>query len=253
MMSVKKVVRTAFFLTVFLIMTFIISSSVIIVGKFTKGDRLVRLLELIWAKSAVWASGMKLKTHIPPLCRHQNYIFLSNHQSYLDIPVLLTVFSKFFPRFFAKRSLFDIFLFGPGMRRCGHFPVDRENKRQGLKDLQYMIDKVKKGESALVFPEGTRSPDINKLLDFQIGAFIAIIRTKVPVVPVLIYGTGKVLPRDSFWVTPSVVKVVALPPMRFDDYSIKEREELRDYLKQIMEKKFLEIKECNRPKDQKNI
>ncbi len=242
-MSIKTFYRTVFFIVIFILITFIISSSVIIVGKFTKKDRLVRLLELIWAKVTVWASGMKIIKKIPPLEENQNYIFLSNHQSYLDIPVLLTVFSKFFPRFFAKKELFNVFLFGPGMKRCGHFPVDRENKRQGLKDLQNMIERVKKGESALVFPEGTRSPDPEKMLDFQIGAFILIIKAKIPVVPVIIYGTGKVLPRDSFWVKPQVVKVVALPPMKFDDYSLKEREKLRDYLKKIMEKKFLEIKE----------
>ncbi len=242
-MSIKIFFRTAFFLVVFTIMTFIISSSVIIVGKFTKKDKIVRLLELIWAKAAVWASGMRIEKNIPLLNGKQNYIFLANHQSYLDIPVLLTVFSKFFPRFLAKRSLFDIFLFGPGMKRCGHFPVDRENKRQGLKDLQVMIERVKKGESVLIFPEGTRSPDPNKLLDFQIGAFILIIRAKIPVVPVLIYGTGKVLPRDSFWISPANVKITALPPMKFDDYDIKDREKLKQYLKKIMEEKFLEIKD----------
>jgi 1-acyl-sn-glycerol-3-phosphate acyltransferase len=206
---------------------------------------LVRRLELIWAKSAVWASGMRLDVELPELDPEQNYVFLSNHQSHLDTPLILTLFSQYKPRFLARESLFEIPIFGPGMRACGHFPLRRDNRRQAMQDIQVAVSKVQQGESILVFPEGTRNAQGDDLLDFQIGAFIVLLKTGLPVVPLLLDGTCQVHQKGTWHIRPGRVRIRALPPQQVSqEYALKQREELKQDLWSLMRKKFLELKQC---------
>ncbi|MGM0425600.1 MAG: lysophospholipid acyltransferase family protein, partial [Thermodesulfobacteriota bacterium] len=240
----KLILRNMLFAGVFVPCTILVALVVRPLGRYQGLQPLIRGLELVWAKSAIWASGMQLDMDLPQLDPEQNYVFLSNHQSHLDTPLILTLFSRYKPRFLARESLFEIPVFGPGMRACGHFPLRRENRRQAMQDIQVAVDKVQQGESILIFPEGTRNTEGDDLLDFQIGAFIVVLKTGLPVVPLLLDGTCHVHRKGALHIRPGRVRIRALPPLEISqNYTLKQREELKQDLWSLMQKNFLELKQ----------
>ena len=239
---VRIVWQNVFFLAAFCPITLLVSLTVIALSRFPRTMRLRRKLEGFWAKTAVVAAGVRVVCDFAHLDPRQNYIFLANHQSHLDIPIILSLFPEFRPRFLAKDSLFKIPIFGPGMGNTGHFSVDRENRRQGMKDLERVVQSVRQGESALVFPEGTRNTGAESLLTFQSGAFILLLKSNIPAVPLVLDGTNRVLPKGAKYLRPGTVRVRALPPVDVgQDYTLKDRELLKQVIWRKMQEGFLHL------------
>lgn len=117
----------------------------------------------------------------------ENCIFVSNHQSYNDIFILLSCLKKSF-RFIAKKELFNSFIFKDFMKLSQSYPLDREDDRASLKVLKEAVKDIKDGASVVVFPEGTRShsPDMN---EFKSGLFSMLRRAQVPIIPVYIHDS----------------------------------------------------------------
>ena len=113
---------------------------------------------------------------------------MSNHQSALDISVLLSHLPVPF-KFVAKRELFRIPVFGRAIKKAGYINIDRDNPREALKAIEEAVARIRGGTSVLIFPEGTRSRDGN-LLPFMKGAFSLATRAGVPVVPLAVIGTN---------------------------------------------------------------
>jgi len=156
------------------------------------------------------------------------YVFMSNHQSQLDIPVLEKVLEPYNIRFLAKKSLFKIPFFGWGIRILGYVPVERGDPKEGVKSVLACIEKIKKGFSLVIFPEGTRSPT-GELLPFKLGGFIIPLKSKTSIVPVAIWGTRDILPKGSIWFRVSgnkKVKVYIDEPIEVKDFNIKDKEKL---------------------------
>jgi 1-acyl-sn-glycerol-3-phosphate acyltransferase len=238
----RLLLRNIFFLPVFVLTTAIVASTIILVSKLPRSTRFIRTIEVYWAKITVFASGVRVEADEPALDPTQNYIFLSNHQSHLDIPIILSRYAWYFPRFLAKDSLFRIPLFGPGMRRTGHLSVNRENKRQGMKDVQHAVEQIQNGESVLIFPEGTRNTTDKPLQDFQIGSFIIALKAGAPVIPLVLDGTRKILPKGSILIRPGTVKLTALPPIDINaEYTLKQRDLLKEEVYTIMHKQLTEL------------
>lgn len=224
----STILKNIFFLPVALLITITVAGSVILLSRIPGTSNLLQRLEKIWAQTVYWAAGLDIKTDMPRMDEKQAYLFISNHQSLLDIPILLVLFRRWYPRFVAKNSLFTIPLFGPGMRRTGHLGVDRENSRQGMRDMQEAVHRLQQGQSLVIFPEGTRGREESELQDFHIGAFVIALKAKVPMVPVLIRGSGRVMPSGSFILRPGVIRVRALPPRPVpEDATIKDRNGLK--------------------------
>ncbi|KAG8639443.1 1-acyl-sn-glycerol-3-phosphate acyltransferase BAT2, chloroplastic isoform X2 [Manihot esculenta] len=118
-------------------------------------------------------------------------VYVSNHQSYLDIYTLLTLGRSF--KFISKTGIFLFPIIGWAMFMLGVIPLKRMDSRSQLECLKQCIELVKKGASVLFFPEGTRSKD-GKLGTFKKGAFSVAAKTKVPVVPITLVGTGEIMP-----------------------------------------------------------
>src|SRR5207253_11158546 len=100
-------------------------------------------------------------------------------------------------RIMAQRVLFYLPFMGWFLWRAGHIPVDRENARSALANVRRAVDKLQAGYSIVVFPEGTRSKD-GMLQDFKSGGFKIALRAGVPIIPVTIIGTHRVLKKDSW-------------------------------------------------------
>ncbi|WP_243312078.1 lysophospholipid acyltransferase family protein [Fundidesulfovibrio agrisoli] len=199
----------------------------------------------LWARLSLAVSGVEVRADLSALKPGQPCVFLANHQSQFDILVLVHALRGWNVRFVAKESLFKIPVFGPAMRRTGHIPILRENSRKAMKSIDDAVAAAKKGISVVVFPEGTRSHDFSRLGEFKIGGMIMALKCGIPVAPVIVSGSGEVLPRGKWVPKPGVVHVKALPA--FDPaerFTIREREAFRAWLQDYMGAAYQEVRQC---------
>ncbi len=124
-------------------------------------------------------------------------------------------------RFVVKQELFKIPLFTLAMKRTSYIPIDRRGEKAALRSLMTAAERLKAGKSLVIFPEGTRSPD-GKLRRFKIGAFILAMRTGVPIVPVGISGSHKVLPKKSLKIKGGDITVRIGRPIQPHNFSNKD-------------------------------
>ena len=150
-----------------------------------------------WARVILWISGVKGSVSgLDNLQTGKPYIFMSNHQSYFDIFVLLANIPVAF-KFIMKQELMKIFLLGPIMRRAGYIGLERKDPRKAVKSMNRAAEKIRNGASVLIFPEGTRSPD-GRLQTFKKGGFHLAVKSGCDIVPVYIQGTHRIVPKGSF-------------------------------------------------------
>jgi 1-acyl-sn-glycerol-3-phosphate acyltransferase len=138
-------------------------------------------------------------------------IFCVNHQSSMDIPVLL-VNLPFQFRFIAKRSLFRYPFMGWHLRRSGHIAVARDRPGEARRSLNEAVRKIREGYPVVVFPEGGRSRT-GEILRFKSGAFRLAVLSGVPVTPVTLNGTRAVLKPDTVHVRSGHVEMIVHPPI----------------------------------------
>ena len=138
-------------------------------------------------------------------------IFLANHLSTLDIWALAPALPDT-TRFVAKKSIFWIPVLGQAMAIAGFIAIDRSDRTRAVRSLSRAAERVRNGESVILFPEGTRSRD-GKLARFKRGSFHLAMQAGVPVVPVSISGTGKIVKPGSIVVQPGPVRVTFSPPI----------------------------------------
>ncbi len=158
-----------------------------------------KYLARLWCEWLLKVLGIRIVmvgNNLPP--KGQRYVFMSNHQSQLDIPVLEVLLKDYDIRFLAKRSLFKIPFFGWGISALGYIPVEREDPKEGLRSLLACLSAVQSGVSLVIFPEGTRSRT-GELLPFKKGGMLIPLKAQVPVCPLAIYGTRNILPKGSLW------------------------------------------------------
>jgi 1-acyl-sn-glycerol-3-phosphate acyltransferase len=157
------------------------------------------------------------------------YVFMSNHESFLDGPLLMTVLGR--PaRVVVKRFVFGIPVLGLGMRFSGYVPLDKEGFGAGRRSIARAARLIReKGYSFLIFPEGTRSWD-GKLQPFRRGGFFLALESGAPIVPVSIRGTFALMPRGKWLVRKGSVRIVFHEPVPVDGYR---RENLAELIEKV--------------------
>jgi 1-acyl-sn-glycerol-3-phosphate acyltransferase len=134
------------------------------------------------------------------------YVFMSNHLSFLDGPLLATAIPRLV-RIILKKSIFRIPVLGIGMRHIGFVPVDRKGAKGGQKSIHRAAELMReKGYSFLVFPEGTRSRD-GKLQAFRRGGFFLALEGRAPIIPVTIKGTFDLMPKGQWYARKGAVQI----------------------------------------------
>ena len=149
------------------------------------GQRVVELLQI-----RLEASGAEKV----PLGRA--YVYMSNHQSHLDIPMLYASLPSPTIRMLGKKELFQIPLWGRGLRAAEFVEVDRSNHDSAMRSIDYAKRLVRDGVSIYLAPEGTRSRD-GRIGPLKKGGFHLALETQTPIVPVAIRGTIDILPRGA--------------------------------------------------------
>ena len=151
------------------------------------------------------------------LDQNQTYIFTPNHQSMIEVPLLVTYLGRN-PGYLAKKEVFKYPIFGYGISLMGVVPVDRSNSVSAIESARLATRNLRAGKDYVVYPEGTRSPD-GRMLPFKKGAFIMAIEAGVPVVPVSISGSSTIMPKGEIKIFPSTIHVTIHEPISVDGYS----------------------------------
>jgi 1-acyl-sn-glycerol-3-phosphate acyltransferase len=210
----------------------------VIAAVFDKTGVTLSRLARTWARFLLAASGVRVRVegleHIDP---NGSYVFVSNHLSYMDTPVVLSHVPVQF-RFLAKRGLFQIPLLGTHLSQAGHIPVPREDPRAAVKTMQVAAETIaNKRISLLIFPEGGRSHD-GKLRPFKEGAVYIAIKAGVPIVPMTLIGTRDVLPFGAGVVLPGKVTLRVLPPIDTSTLTLKDRGKVTEEIRELILKQL---------------
>jgi 1-acyl-sn-glycerol-3-phosphate acyltransferase len=123
-------------------------------------------------------------------------VYMSNHQSHLDIPMLYATLPSPTIRMLAKKELFEIPLWGRGLRAAEFIEVDRGNHERAVQSIEHAARLLADGVSIYLAPEGTRSRD-GRIGKLKKGGFHLAIGAGAPIVPVAVRGTIDILPRGG--------------------------------------------------------
>jgi len=204
---------------------FWISTALVLGTLFRDPSLPLRFARRFWAPGMLWFSGAKLRvTGLPETGWDQPAIYVMNHQSTLDIPAAFAVLPVDL-RFIAKHTLRKVPFLGWYMSWTGMVFVDRSNSTQAVGTLNAAAERVRGGISLLAYPEGTRSRD-GSILPFKKGPFVLALQAGVPIVPVVIAGSLRVMPSGLKPLQPGVVRIAIGAPIPTADLSMGQREEL---------------------------
>ena len=150
----------------------------------------------------------------------RTYIFMCNHVSNLDPPIVIPVMPRR-TSVLVKKELFRVPILGWGMRLTNLVPVDRRNREAAIASLRFAADVLRSGVNMTIWPEGTRSPD-GCLLPFKRGPFHLAMETGVPIVPVTIAGTHQIWRKGEFAIHPGTATVIFHEPIDPAAYASQE-------------------------------
>lgn len=209
---------------------------------FDRSGRLQHLCARVWSQLLLWSVLARVRVRgLEKIDRSRTYLYVANHQSYIDIPALFANLPVNF-RIMAKESLFSVPFLGWHLKRSGHIPIDRSSSKSGLKSLYAAAERVKSGTSLIVFPEGTRSID-GDIHEFKGGSFLLATRAGVPIVPITINGTRAVLKKDSWHLHPGRVEMIVHDPIDVSPYTPKNIQDLARLTREVVVKDFIRTRE----------
>jgi len=208
-------------------------------GRIKGGNMTIRLC-MIWAD--LWFPLIFIwhkKIYEAPHDRKRSYIFVSNHISYLDAPILVKAYRQpFRPLGKAEMSKVPVFGF---IYRNAIVTVHRSNVHDRAKSVRILKSLINKGISVMVFPEGTFNMTTKPLKEFFDGAFRVAIETQTPVKPVLFLDAYRRMPYESLLLmTPGRSRIVYLEEIPVEGYTLADVGKLKDKVYDIMEKKLVE-------------
>jgi len=174
-----------------------------------------------WSKLTLKVCGIKVSARgIENIRPDGAYIFVTNHASMFDIPAIMSVLPHV--RIMFKKELSYVPLWGWALKWGHHIMVDRAKGSEAMKSIDRAAEAIKTGGSVILFAEGTRTRD-GKLLPFKRGAFTLAAKSGVPVVPITINGSFKILPKASLDIRPSPIELLIGKPI--DTRHVSSRDE----------------------------
>jgi len=169
------------------------------------------------AWTGVKLAGVKVEpVGLEKLDPSRTYIFMSNHTSNIDPPILLPLIPRR-TSVMAKKELFSYPILGETMRMGSLVPVDRGNRDAGIAAVRAAAEVIRQGINMTIYVEGKRSFD-GKLLPFKKGPFYLAVECGVPVVPVTIVGTHEIMPKARFRIAPGTAKIIFHDPIEPKDF-----------------------------------
>lgn len=230
-------IRSALLVTLGVAITGFISFWCIVFSILPNSENRIHKIANIWAKILLLISNTKVEViGKENILQGQPQIFMANHQSDFDILIVLGHVPGQF-RWIAKKELFNIPIFGAAMKTAGYIEIDRNNHEKAMQSMDEAALRIREGKSVMTFPEGTRSRD-GEIKAFKQGTFHLAIKSGVPIIPISIIGSGRIMPKRSLKVTPGKVKLVIGKPIEVQNYGLENRHELINNVRNIIIKNY---------------
>jgi 1-acyl-sn-glycerol-3-phosphate acyltransferase len=222
-----------------LIFPFVIAASFF--GRIKGGNMILRLC-MLWADIWFFLVFIYVKRiYQSPHDKTKPYIFVSNHISYLDPPILVKAYRQ--PvRPLGKVEMSKVPVFGFIYRKA-IVTVDRSSAENRAASVRILKSIIKKGISVLVFPEGTFNTTGRPLKEFYDGAFRVAIETQTPIKPVLFLDAYRRMSYKSFFsLTPGRCRILYLEEIPVNGYTLADLSQLKEKVYAVMEKKLIEYR-----------
>ena len=211
-------IRTTYIILWVMLTTIFWGIIAIVVSFFTRTGNPVHIIARIWARGILFVSRIKVTVNgLANIDPSRSYVYMSNHQSNFDIPVLLACLPVQF-RWLAKAELFKIPIFGRAMHGAGYVKIDRFNQESAFESINEAARKMKDGVSVMIFPEGTRSRD-GSIRPFKKGGFVMAVDAGVPIVPIILQGTWTIMDKSSLRINTGEVSLNIKAPIATTDYT----------------------------------
>src|SRR2546425_2359249 len=170
----------------------------------------------------VRAVGVRVRVAGTERIPHGTCLFVANHTSSADAPAVVGAIPRRIV-ILLKKSLFNYPIVGQAFHLAHFIPVERSKRDSAIESVEKAIEAMRAGQSFLIYPEGTRSPD-GRLQGFKKGAVVMAIRAGVPIVPMVCSGSHRVMEKRSLVIHPGEIVVEFLEPIDASQYSLEERE-----------------------------
>jgi 1-acyl-sn-glycerol-3-phosphate acyltransferase len=199
-------------LTAAAMLLLIVAPPVLLVAWVARRHEWVYPWALWGARTWLRLSGMKVRVKgLDRLRPNQTYVFISNHRSYLDTATLFSYIGRRIG-LLAKKELLKVPILGVGMTFVNVMAIDRSNRQRAIETVQGATERIQSGVSFAVFAEGTRArPGV--LLPFKKGAFYMAIEAGVPIVPVAMKNTDRLMGKGTGVARPGIIEMVLLEPL----------------------------------------
>jgi 1-acyl-sn-glycerol-3-phosphate acyltransferase len=208
--------------------TAVVAPVVVLICLFERDGKMGYRLARWWMAFNLWMSRVHVRVrgleHLDP---SRQYVFMSNHRSAADIVAIGCALWDYQLRFVAKKELQRVPLFGWGLWALKNIIIDRSNHVQAVRSYAVAGQRIRRGISVVVFPEGTRGIG-DELLPFKKGGFVLAIETGTPVAPIAVVGTAAVMPKNSLRVESGDVEVRIGEPIDAASIPLKEKDRLLD-------------------------
>lgn len=215
------------------------ASTAVLFGWLGQRGRFIYWVARTWSRGVLLFSGVRAEPAFErDLDPEGQYVFMANHRSLFDIPALLATLPGQ-TRFLAKKSLFQIPVFGWALKMGGFVTIDRKDLSTARDSFALAVAQLdEQGVSVLVFPEGTRSTT-GAMLPFKRGGFLLALKGELPIVPVGIVGSAEVQPKGSLRIRPGKVRVHYGSPISSTSFGIKNKnqliQEVRDQVQRLVD------------------
>lgn len=224
------------FLIIFLIFnTFALGLIVIMISPFDQNGNIVHYIGRFWSLLNIFLAGTLVKIRgKEKINKGSNYIVMSNHQSLFDVWALIGKLPLQI-RWIVKKEIRKVPFFGYALEKMGHIYIDRHDRKNAYMGLEAAAQKIEKGTSIIIFPEGTRSKN-GRLQRFRLGGATLAMRSGIHILPVTVNGGRFSLPKGTLALMPGKMEIIVgdpIDPRAFDENG---KEELTAAVKSAIEK-----------------
>jgi 1-acyl-sn-glycerol-3-phosphate acyltransferase len=230
---IKSAYHTTKFWIIIVLLSVGLGALAILARLFDSSNNLSHRISSIWGRWLCILNGIQVDIEgLEHVREGQAQIFIANHQGFFDI-FALNAYLPLQLRWVAKSSLFKIPFVGWSMWAAGYIPVDRGNRKKSYQAFLATIEKLKAGNSIVIFPEGTRSKD-GTIGPFKKGGPLLSVRSGAPLVPVTLLGTGRIIKKGSGIIRPGRIQIIISPPISSQTVINDKEESVLNNLREII-------------------
>lgn len=241
-----SMIHSALLVTLGAVITVFMSFWAVVFSVFPNADNNIHKVASLWANSLLLLCNIKANVVGKESILHgKPQIFMANHQSDFDVLLALAYIPVQF-RWIAKKDLFAIPLFGAAMRSAGYIEIDRNQRENALRSFEEAALRIRAGKSIMSFPEETRSRD-GEINVFKQGLFHLAIKSGVPIIPVSIIGSGRIMPKRSLRIKPGRITIVIGESIDPSTFATENRHELIEKVRNEIIKNYNDWQEPGRP------